>query len=390
VNYLRHLYGREPVREGPPRRGVAGQRLQRDAEQTTRRHVVAAGGDLHDAGWLWADTADFFHLTPRTLRSWRKDWSLTGLRLVPLGRPIQAAGRDERNDVIHFLDEWGPGVGLPTLQMVFPQLARAALADLLARYRRLWRRLHQQSMQVLHWTMPGRVWAVDFHGPRPAVDGRDPHLLAVRDLASGYQLAWLPVRDQTAATVLTEWTSLFAVHGAPLVLKSDNGSAFGAQEVQEFGGQFRVHNLFSPPRTPRYNGSIEAGIGSLTTRTEQAAARRGHPGAWTFDDVALARLEANATSRPHGIHGQSPDELWSARTPIPPTERERFGQTVAWLGKRLELDEAAWSVGPEAAWAERSLNRKAIRRALVEHGYLHYTRRRISTPIRKQKAARIM
>jgi hypothetical protein len=63
---------------------------------------------------------------------------------------------------------------------------------------------------------------------------------------------------------------------------------------------------------------------------------------------------------------------------------------VAWLGKRLELDEAAWSVGPEAAWAERSLNRKAIRRALVEHGYLHYTRRRISTPIRKQKAARIM
>jgi hypothetical protein len=128
----------------------------------------------------------------------------------------------------------------------------------------------------------------------------------------------------------------------------------------------------------------------LTTRTEQAAAQRRHPGAWTYDDLALARLEANATSRPHGISGPSPDELWSARTGITPAERAAFAQTVAWLGKRLEPDEAAWSVGTEAALAERALNRKAISRALVEHGYLHYTRRPTSPPIRKQKAARIM
>src|SRR5215468_5658248 len=129
-------------------------------------------------------------------------------------------------------------------------------------------------------------------------DGLYPHLLAVRDLASHQQLAWLPVRDVTAATVLGVLTSLFVVHGAPLVLKSDNGSAFGAQEVQVLCRQFGVLNLFSPPQTPRYNGSIEAGIGSLTTRTEQAAARRGYPDAWTWDDAELARLEANATARP--------------------------------------------------------------------------------------------
>ncbi len=51
----------------------------------------------------------------------------------------------------------------------------------------------------------------------------------------------------------------------------------------------------------RYSGSIEAGIGSLSRRTQQAAARRGHPGAWTYDDVTLAQWEANATSRPHGL-----------------------------------------------------------------------------------------
>jgi hypothetical protein len=43
----------------------------------------------------------------------------------------------------------------------------------------------------------------------PAIDGRFPYLLAVRDLASGYVLA-----------------QLFAQYGPPLLLKLDNGSAF--------------------------------------------------------------------------------------------------------------------------------------------------------------------
>ena len=176
--------------------------LERLLEQTTRRHVVAAGQDLQAAGWPWADTADFFHLAARTLRHWRQSQSLTTVPLLPLGRPIRAANRQERNDVIHFLDEWGPSIGLPTLQFLFPTLARAALADILDRYRWLWRRLHRLPIHLLHWSEVGRVWAVDFHGPRPPLDGFYPHLLAVRDLASHQQLAWLPVRDATAATLL--------------------------------------------------------------------------------------------------------------------------------------------------------------------------------------------
>jgi hypothetical protein len=151
-----------------------------------------------------------------------------------------------------------------------------------------------------------------------------------------------------------------------------------------------VQNLFSPPRTPRYNASIEAGIGSLTSRTEQAAARRGHPGAWTYGDVVLARREANPTSGPHRIQGPSPEELWSTRTTIPPTERERFGQTVAWTRKRLEQEWHGRADGPELAMEQRTLNREAIRRALVAHGYLHYTRRRIPPRIPKREAAGIM
>jgi hypothetical protein len=53
-------------------------------------------------------------------------------------------------------------------------------------------------------------------------------LLAVRDLASGQQLAWRPEDDVTEAPVLVELTLLFTIHGPPLVLKSANGSAFRA------------------------------------------------------------------------------------------------------------------------------------------------------------------
>jgi transposase InsO family protein len=388
MNYLRHHSAREPIRD--ERRGAAGQRLEREHEQVVRRHVVASGLDLQAAGWHWADTADFFQLAPRTLRGWRHDGTLAALRLVPLVRPVRPAGPAQRDDVIDYLDEWGPAVGLPTLHTMFPLLARAALADILGRYRRLWRRRHQQPLRLLHWSAPGRVWAIDFHGPRPPVDGLYPDLLAVRDLASGRQLAWLPVPDQTAATAVAALTSLFVAHGAPLVLKSDNGSAFGAKEVQRLCDQFGVRNLFSPPAMPRYNGSIEAGIGSLTTRTEQAARRRGHPGAWTYDDAVVARLEANTTARPRGVNGPCPDELWSARTPITQAERDAFQQTLRRLRSELEATMESPPPLSRTEMEERAIDRQAIRRALVEHGHLRYARRRIYPPIRQQKAAGIM
>jgi hypothetical protein len=388
VNYIRHLYAREPMREGPPRRGFAGQRFEREHEQRVRRHAVEAGLDLLAAGWRLIDAAAFFGVAPRTWRDWRQDVMHRG-PAVPLGRPIRAARPDERNDVIRVLDELGAGIGVPTLREIFPTLARAALADVLGRYRRVWRKRHRQPIRVLHWSEPGRIWAIDFHGPRPPIDGRYPDLLAVRDLASGQQLAWLPVPDATAATAVDVLTSLFVVHGAPLVLKSDNGSAFGDMRLRVLCERFAVRNLFSPPAWPKYNGAIEAGIGSLTTRTDQAAARRGHPEEWTYEHVAVARLEANAPARPRGRYGPCPDELWAARTPVAPAERQAFQQTVRWARTAIELalDGPPGLTRPEMA--ERALNRQAISRALVEHGYLRYTRRRIYPPIRRRKTAGI-
>jgi hypothetical protein len=144
-----------------------------------------------------------------------------------------------------------------------------------------------------------------------------------------------------------------------------------------------VQVSFSPPRLPRYNGSIEAGIGSLKTRTERCAARDGHPGYWPLDNVPAAQAEANATARPQGETGPTPNELWQTRRPILSAARQSFRKTMR--KQRAELNPKEDLPDKE----ERRMQREAIRRALVEHGILLISRRRLPQPITSHKTANI-
>jgi transposase InsO family protein len=310
------------------RLGRLRQRLQDQHRQDrVRRHAVAAAGEFIGAGHTQRENARWLRITSRTLRRWRHDQGRGRSPAAPAGRPAARSARGRRNEVIHHLDLYGPGVGLRHLCEAFPDMARAELEDLLTRYRRVWRR-RRRPLSVLHWTTPGAVWAVDLARPPAPVDGIFDHLLAVRDLASSRQLLWLPLRDATAAAVADALASLLVIHGPPLVVKSDNGSAFGAPAVATLLRNFGVASLFSPPQTPSYNGAIEAAIGALKDRTEAHAARHGRPGRWTWDDVAAARREANATVRPHGPAGPTPDEAWAARPPLTTDLRRSFRRSV--------------------------------------------------------------
>jgi transposase InsO family protein len=283
--------------------------------------------------------------------------------------------------VIAVLDEHGPGVGVPTLRACFPAISRAELTDLLARYRRVWRARNRVPLRVLTWPVVGRVWAVDFTGPRPAVEGRCPYLLAVRDLASGRQLLWQPVAAATAEVARGALAALFAEHGPPLVLKCDNGSPFTSTSVEESLAAHGVLALYSPPHWPRYNGSVEAGIGSLKDRTDGWSARAGRAGEWTCPDVAGACAEANALSRPRGPSGPSPDELWAARRAITAEERECFRAAAGAAGNAPPGGAGPCAAGAEEVRSGRAMARRAIRLALERCGYLHYTRRTIPPPI---------
>jgi transposase InsO family protein len=374
------------------RRGFAGQRRQREREHFLRSHIVTFQEALGDLGTSRAETAELLNLSPRTLRHWQQDAHRDGFAVLgehALGRPCQRSSRTQRNEVIALLDELGPALGVPGLRDSFPGMARAELADLLRRYRRVWRLRHRQPLHILHWQVPGVVWAADFaEAPQP-IDGLYPYLLAVRDLASGRQLLWLPTLQADSWQVVQALASLVAHFGSPLVLKTDNGSPFCAALTRAFLHQAGILPLFSPAYTPSYNGSAEAGIGSLKSRTEAHAARADHPNYWTFDDVAFAQTEANATARPQGPSGPTPDEIWDQRQPIAPAQRSLFQAAVDRHRDLLRSQEELPEVGPLTEPQERALDRQAIRRALEEHGFLLYSRRRIPLPFTKKKVAKI-
>ncbi len=177
---------------------------------------------------------------------------------------------------------------------------------------------------------------------------------------------------------------MFTAHGAPLALKTDNGSAFIDHRTRSLLSVAGVTHLLSPPKTPRYNGAKEAGIASLKTRTLHIAAAHGRPGHWTCDDVEAARIEANLQSRPWGRNGLAPIDVWEKRAGIADDERRQFLAALAVARpieerKMKEQDKPGSRPAPAAASAAaESLNaneqaavaRRAIRRVLIELGYL--------------------
>jgi transposase InsO family protein len=301
------------------------------------------------------------------LYRWKTRWKKQRLRVSGRGRPARRADLKTRRQLLALIELLGPGVGVPSLQAAFPQMARREVRDILCRYRRAWKRKRRLLALVLHWQRPGSVWAIDFAEPPLPVDGCYKYLFAVRDLASGKQLLWLPVTDESARTAVDALELLFRQHGPPLVLKSDNGSAFIAHETQRLLDRWRVWPLRSPPEWPEYNGACEAGIGSMKTRTHHEASRCGRPGAWTCEDVEAARLQANETARPRGLYGPTPEEAWRQRKAISAKDRTVFAETA----KRQEQDASRVEQGNAHG---AGIRRAAITQALVACGLLEYRR----------------
>jgi hypothetical protein len=334
------------------RRGGIWQRPQRQLEQEVRQGAVAFRQWVAARGLSRIDSAGCLGLSVRTLREWEDASATASLTLALRGRPVVRSPRAQRMAVLELLASVGPGVGLAVLQGQFPEMPRAELADLLRRYRRVWQRWHPPALHVLHWQRPGAVWAMDYAEPPLPLEEGFADLLAVRDLASGMQLLWLPVPEATARTTVAALLWLFSLYGAPLVLKMDNGAPFVASALHELLAQWQVLPLYSPAWRPQYNGAIEAGIGARKARTHYQAAREGHPGAWTLANTEAAREQANTLGRPWGVRGPTPAARWAGRQTVTVADRTMFAATVARLQAEAEL---AGAVPAPAAAAPRSV-----------------------------------
>jgi transposase InsO family protein len=380
--------------DGSSRRRGRQPTARQGLQQDIRHAAVDCYHGLHDQGLTLAQCGRLLHLSPRTLRWWDHVCRAETIALLAVGRPRTRSARPVRQAILDYLKWTGPGVGVPTLQEQFAGVARAELADLLRRYRIVCRIRRTRCPRVLHWQTPGRVWAADFTEPSrsgvagtlPPIAGCYPYVLAVRDLASGCMLAWEALADLSAEEARAALARLFALYGAPLVLKVDNGSALRAATFQQYLEVAGVIPLYSPPACPGYNGAIEAAIGSLKKRTEQQARSQGHADRWELTDLAASQAAANA-SHPRRLNGRTPAAVWQSRSRMDPLQRVVFALTVA--RRRFQVRDELGIAQDESLdhWRGSAVDRQAIERALVEHGHVLFTRRRIPLTIQTGKVA---
>jgi transposase InsO family protein len=271
----------------------------------------------------------------------------------------------------------GRRLGHREVALFVPGLPRREACLWLRRFRKDWGRAWQSGLMLLAWTQPGTVWAMDYSEAECRIEGQYRYLLLVRDLASGKTLLAQPCHSESEEVARAALTELFKKHGAPLVIKADNGSAFTAQGTKALLETYGVLALYSPPRTPRYNAACEAGIGGLKTRVRYLAACAGRPGEWTCEDIERARCWGNAHGRPFGRKRPTPDEAWATRVAPSPEACDAFRE--AFHRHHAALIAARTS---EPGRSRIELERRtALSRALVELGYLEIRSRRVSLPI---------
>ena len=154
--------------------------------------------------------------------------------------------------------------GAPALfQEVRAWLSRRSFQILVRARRQEIAREREAACTRIEWSRPAAVWAMD-PGQQ---DGRQWNL--VSDLASRFRFDLFAAAMLPARAIAGQLAELFARHGAPLVLKRDNGSNLAGEEVDELLDAHGVIALNSPPHYPGYNGAIEYAQRELKARVEQ-------------------------------------------------------------------------------------------------------------------------
>ena len=67
----------------------------------------------------------------------------------------------------------------------------------------------------------------------------------------------------TTAEVVTHLKSIFARHGIPETLVSDNGPQYSSQEFSEFAREYEFRHITSSPYHPQGNGEAERAVGTI-------------------------------------------------------------------------------------------------------------------------------
>ncbi|HEU5347089.1 MAG TPA: IS3 family transposase [Ktedonobacterales bacterium] len=184
------------------------------------------------------------------------------------------------------------------------RLWRVAQLQVPKRHRRRHRADGSASGAPTHATHPGHVWTYDFVQDA-CLGGAKLKLLPVVDEFTRECLAIEVATNAPAARVIRVLERLFALHGAPQYLRSDNGPEFIAQSIQDWLARHQTATLYIDPGCPWQNGFAESFNGSLRDECLNMQA---------FASVAEARIQIERFRREY--NEERPHSRLGYRTPV--------------------------------------------------------------------------
>lgn len=151
-------------------------------------------------------------------------------------------------------------------------------------------------------TLPWQDTATDLLGPMPGGE----YILAIVDYYSRY-VEVAVMKSITTAKVIQCLNQIFATHGYPLTLKTDNGPQFISEEFENYLEENGIEHRLSPPLWPQANGEIERQNRTLL-KSMRIAHAQGKD--WT-GELYKALLSYRTT--PHETTGVTPSKMMFGR-----------------------------------------------------------------------------
>ncbi len=219
------------------------------------------------------ELARVLEVDPRTVRNWSKKKSF-----LKLGRPAH----DER---AHRRAFWIVGreykrQGRCSWRNSAEALGESVPVRLIQQYTRVFKsceKRHERRRilprrKAIEVLAKNALWVQDGAQIGRRSDGTAIESQIVKDRGSLITVGLTTGKPAQGRDVVGLLSRLKAARGLPLVLGSDNGSAYVCEETQAYLKNEKVIHLPSLPRTPQHNGSAEVGIGEIKRCAQLKAA----------------------------------------------------------------------------------------------------------------------
>ena len=154
-------------------------------------------------------------------------------------------------------------------------------------------------------TAPAHPWSV-LHNPRERLhidhaQWKKWLLLVAVDVFSKWPEVFV-VNSTSASLIIDKLKTIFAVHGLPVTLISDNGPPFSSSEFQSFTKANAVIHHSIPPYYSSSNGLAENMVKSLKQALSKASMSDSI-------ETKIAKFLAGYRNTPHSITGRTPAEV---------------------------------------------------------------------------------